>query len=185
MAGFFRPVWGDHVLQNFVGFMQPDDQVVDTPGNMISLDPLVRHLLDDFRVALQPVEDKSTPTRLVLRYRRLLGSNLRPKRGACSPFDDGGMALEHDPRLELCEWPQDDGSSDALLDYETGQSIRDGHEFAIETDDPVERPFPDVRVVRMAYHIALMISLAGAGDTEEMTDEEADEYNNLSRDNRL
>ncbi|KAF6835899.1 hypothetical protein CPLU01_04002 [Colletotrichum plurivorum] len=137
----------------------------------ISLDPLVRHLLDDFRAALQPVEEKSTPTRLVLRYRRLLDSNLRPRPGACSPFDYGGMALDHDPRLELCERPQEDRSSDALLDCETGQPIPDGYEFAIETDDAVERPVPDVRVVRMAWHMALLISLAGAGDRKEMADD--------------
>ncbi|KAF6818257.1 hypothetical protein CSOJ01_01898 [Colletotrichum sojae] len=194
-------VWGIRFFPGVWNIMRWDN--LDNPVNMISLDCRIRRQLENFRVALEPVADKSTPTKLVLRYRRLFDSMLRPRRSITTddpyaversrdprvklrPYDNGGMELNRDPRLELRKWPREEsgigtGLDACIYDEETGQEIRDGFEFTVETDDPVERPLPDISIMRMAYMMALMITLSGSGDRDEkMADKENDEYDDSS-----
>ncbi|TQN64729.1 hypothetical protein CSHISOI_10712, partial [Colletotrichum shisoi] len=51
--------------------------------------------------------------------------------------------------------------------FKTFEVIEDGHEFFVETTDPVQFPLPSLRLMQIAYNMTRIITLAGAGEKDE------------------
>ncbi|KAK1960885.1 hypothetical protein LY78DRAFT_324886 [Colletotrichum sublineola] len=132
--------------------------------------------MDQFKIALEPVEELSDNQTLALRFRRLRGSKLRPIKGQKSKYDTSGLELNQDPKEILEDLKTSTGE---LLRFyarnvKTGEPIEDGHLFHVTTNDPIERPLPSIHIMQIYYRMALMMRLAGAAEEEDDDDDPPD-----------
>ncbi|EFQ32595.1 hypothetical protein CGRA01v4_09579 [Colletotrichum graminicola] len=171
-----REVWGDDAIRKFMDLMNMNH--VDVAENMISLCCQIHFWLDHLKIALEPVEAMSNPHKLFVRVRHLADSNLRPKRKGVDPT----VPLDTDPKKVLEDLMTGaTGSAKQKIElsarhFNSGEPIRDGHMFLMETNDPQESPLPSIEIMKVAYRMALMIQLAGAAeDDDEYDDEEYDD----------
>ncbi|KAK2015841.1 hypothetical protein LZ32DRAFT_125445 [Colletotrichum eremochloae] len=167
-------LWGDLPIRQFMKKMNM--QHIDVAENMISLNCLIHFWMDQFKIALEPVEELSDNQTLALRFRRLRDSKLRPVKGQKSKYDITGLELNQDPKEILEDLKTSTGE---LLGFyarnvKTGEPIEDGHLFYVRTNDPIERPLPSIHIMQIYYRMALMMRLAGAAEEEDDDDNPPD-----------
>ncbi|KAK1992392.1 hypothetical protein LX36DRAFT_588502 [Colletotrichum falcatum] len=168
-------LWGDKVIEGFMEEMNLGH--IDVAENMISLNCLIHFWMDQVKIALEPVEERSDPRNLALRFRILQDSKLRPMKGKKSEFDDDGLELNQDPNelLRDLRTPTGEPLGFYARNAETGQAIRDGHLFYVRTDDPIARPLPSIRILQVHYRMSSMMRLAGAVGDDDDDDNDDDE----------
>ncbi|KAK2052564.1 hypothetical protein LY76DRAFT_687787 [Colletotrichum caudatum] len=168
-----RSVWGDRPIQEFMREIDTDN--LDIAQNMITLSSPIRFWLDNFKIALEPLEERSTENELVLRIRYLKDSSLRPKKGQQSNYDINGLSINTDPKRYLRDILTPAGHKLELdaRHVQTGQRIRDGHVFSVKTTDPATHPLPSLRIMQVQYRMTLMIRLAGASEYEDYYDDDS------------
>ncbi|KAJ0163614.1 Laccase-1 [Colletotrichum tanaceti] len=153
-------IWGEQLVEEFGAEMGV--KTVDVPENMITLNCLIHFWLDRSMVALEPVPEKSKTDRLVLRYRHLMDSTIQ------SP-STVGIPLNTHPDTVIRPFKTRFGkmANCTAVHFQTLEAIEDGHEFFVETTDPVMYPLPSLRLMQIAYNMARMITLAGAAEKDE------------------
>ncbi|RHZ44537.1 blue light-inducible protein Bli-3 [Aspergillus thermomutatus] len=85
------------------------------------------------------------------------------------------MLLSNKPSLEGSL----DCSAEAsyLFDVETNSRIRSGHKLRLETDDPVNRPLPSVKLLKLQWALQRLASLSGAAEAIDVLLDSDDEEN--------
>ncbi|KAK1976775.1 hypothetical protein LZ30DRAFT_753266 [Colletotrichum cereale] len=168
--GALMELWGDEPIRKFMDCMKMNH--IDVAQNMISLSCQIHFAMDHFKIALEPLWANSN--QLVVRVRHLADSSLRPRRG--QKINDAFVSLNTDPKEVLRDLLTPGGEKVELdaRHVQSGQPIRDGHVFSITTDNPDIRPLPSIDIMRVSYHMALMIRLAGAAEDDDDDDDDDD-----------
>lgn len=56
-------------------------------------------------------------------------------------------------------------------EYDEPYRIKSGHRLFLQTNNPIERPLPDMDLVQLAWYMSLIVGTTGAGQDEELEDE--------------
>ncbi|KAH7320741.1 hypothetical protein B0I35DRAFT_199209 [Stachybotrys elegans] len=176
-------IWGEHRINRYLA--QLGERKIDMLPNMISLNCLIHKMFDDIKVGLGPVESKCTPNILVLRYRTLQDSKLRPTKSMKRKKSEHAVELDADPRPLLTPFvDQFDPEADLnAIHWRTGTKIQDGYELTMETDNPHQRPLPSIELLNLRNDLVRMIPLAGGAgpDGREEDDDDDNDISVLSR----
>ncbi|KAL2870592.1 HNH endonuclease signature motif containing protein [Aspergillus lucknowensis] len=134
------------------------DQGTEVCQNMLTLNVLAHQLWGKARFALEPVEISKDRKTLTLRFWWLPSRKYELVRMTTAP------SLPND----LESGPQ--GSY--MVDRETKEIVRSGHEITMTTDDPETKPLPSFELLHMQWVLNRVAAMAGMAD---VSDDELDE----------
>ncbi|KPM43442.1 hypothetical protein AK830_g3149 [Neonectria ditissima] len=161
-------IWGERKISEYRRSLGQND--LDIAQNILTLNCLIHHWMDNMKVTFEPIVEECTSTTLVLRYRFLQDSTfrvqtLRQKRQR----EEDGVRLDTLPSEILKPFSEEHGvdADYSAVHFKTQRRIKDGYRFVITTDDPVKFPLPSIELLQLHYQMARMISLAGAAEPEE------------------
>src|SRR5204863_4379605 len=60
-----------------------------------------------------------------------------------------------------------------LIDWETEQVLRSGHQITLTTPDPERYPLPDERLIKLQWLLARVLRMSGAGECKEYDDDDS------------
>ncbi|KAK7414663.1 hypothetical protein QQX98_006520 [Neonectria punicea] len=170
-------IWGSQRIAAYK--KRTGEHDIDIPQNMLALNCLIHHWMDNMKVTFEPIVELCTATTLVLRYRWLQDSEFRVKtRNQKRKREEEGVELHTHPNRILKPFDKKYGVDVdySSVHFKTQKRIKDGYRLTITTKDPVKFPLPSIDLLQLHYQMARMIALAGAAepDEDEFEDPDAD-----------